>query len=873
MISERELNAHARGVARLPEAEREAEIARLTQAGKSGALRRIRSALREAARQTRAAEKEANKMTKSDWTRDDAKGAFVHAHGGGYKAVAIIPYTLKDKFPEAGKLPGAYHVDRNDWGGLKRWQTYYERAELPDLLDWYDNPKAAAPNVGVLCGTATERGYVVGVDVDCDAPEVLEGLAQLVGGDFAVRIGAADRSGLVPLIVDELGSSEVFTRGQGEAEETIQFLKAGKQFVGLGMHPKRMQLYDWQNYDATLDGLSGARPMPSVAELPRVKLADLMAVFEQAGFKPGGKGAVATNDEKQSAAQNIAESDLTPDDWEAVFGDKGLFPIDRLCENNPAFSRTYDECKDDDGDFDRESANVHTYRRHGTCKDFLREFGEAFEAQHFALFCRGWPGAGTYDEAGSGSRGGEFADSHLARGYAKALAELRDEWSGEAKQHASTTPSSNGEAFSRVDDGEDESAPRVKAEVTIAQADDDDSLGENVDTFGDVWNSPLADPYQWAVKNFIARGATYSINGTPGSGKTAVLLDVMLSVAAGFDWRGRKVEQGAVIFVALENPHDIRRRMKAWGRWTKEEGGLIVPERLPFIRHSGPLSLIRSDFKPKATEGERDLIELAEKVEKRFGLPVVAIVIDTVSQSIAPGNDREHAGLYTGAMKRIALATEAAVLAIHHPTKAGEALRGGSEFIGDVDEVILFDRDPKSLLGKLQASPQKSRIIDPNKINFTYVLRPYKLGVDADGEDDTVILARDPELVGGCFPAVEAEDNELVWSVSPFTEAAHFERLASFETLEDFLADDLRQRVAAAGDDIADKATFSMRELRNEYGLVLDFYAKRGKSVKGDKLVEQRRKQSTLAFDKLAERKIVVLRKRNGKDTDVCLLD
>ncbi len=115
------------------------------------------------------------------------------------------------------------------------------------------------------------------------------------------------------------------------------------------------------------------------------------------------------------------------------------------------------------------------------------------------------------------------------------------------------------------------------------------------------------------------------------------------------------------------------------------------------------------------------------------------IVVDTVSQSITPGNDRDDGSIYTNSMQRVVGATGANVTALHHPTKDGNAFRGDSAFQGNVDTLILVDRDAKGR-GSIKAG-SKFRIGDPAKVDFAYRLKAFKIDEDEDGDPITVVLS------------------------------------------------------------------------------------------------------------------------------------
>jgi AAA domain len=112
--------------------------------------------------------------------------------------------------------------------------------------------------------------------------------------------------------------------------------------------------------------------------------------------------------------------------------------------------------------------------------------------------------------------------------------------------------------------------------------------------------------------------------GETGSTKTFFVLDIALHIAAGFDWFGRKVEQGATVYVAAEAGRSIINRVAAWRTEHQLDGTDI-----PFAAITSPLDLCH----PASGDLKR-LIAVMQAV----GLgPISLVVIDTVSRVLAGG--------------------------------------------------------------------------------------------------------------------------------------------------------------------------------------------------------------------------------------------
>jgi RecA-family ATPase len=65
----------------------------------------------------------------------------------------------------------------------------------------------------------------------------------------------------------------------------------------------------------------------------------------------------------------------------------------------------------------------------------------------------------------------------------------------------------------------------------------------------------------WLVKDFLGAGEMSCAYGPPGSAKSLLAGDLAAHVAWGQDWMGRRVLQGAVLFVAIERSSLVKRRL------------------------------------------------------------------------------------------------------------------------------------------------------------------------------------------------------------------------------------------------------------------------------------------------------------------------
>lgn len=72
-------------------------------------------------------------------------------------------------------------------------------------------------------------------------------------------------------------------------------------------------------------------------------------------------------------------------------------------------------------------------------------------------------------------------------------------------------------------------------------------------------------PIGWLVKHWLQQDALIMVHGPSGGGKTFVVLDMCLNIAAGHDlWHGNRVKTGTVVYLAGEGHHGLRGRIAAW---------------------------------------------------------------------------------------------------------------------------------------------------------------------------------------------------------------------------------------------------------------------------------------------------------------------
>ncbi|MEH2476201.1 hypothetical protein V1281_002629 [Nitrobacteraceae bacterium AZCC 2161] len=363
--------------------------------------------------------------------------------------------------------------------------------------------------------------------------------------------------------------------------------------------------------------------------------------------------------------------------------------------------------------------------------------------EHLLSFMDAWtldsgePGAGTFHEGSQGKKGaGEYNFRDISREHKKGPSE-----------HKITDGVSMGAAYDE-DDNELSDDPKAVADREIAKAQrkveaDNEKLAKKEVRLAsrglyieDIAEGEI-DDQDWAVEDIVVRNTVSVMVGMWGTGKTAVSLDMGLHQSLGLPWHDKETKHGVVIYVALENATDVERRVRAWRQRDEREN--IDTSKLAFYLWKSSCALVSKDGRP--TVDELDLIEIAKRASEHYGLPINQIIIDTVAKSIGSGdeNDAGDAGRYMQGMQRVAEATGANVMALHHPPKNGTDPRGSGAFSADGDTVLNVTRKDNGIC-ELRAGG-KFRVGDPSLVKIDYRLVAETVGHTIKGKPINVVLA------------------------------------------------------------------------------------------------------------------------------------
>ena len=232
----------------------------------------------------------------------------------------------------------------------------------------------------------------------------------------------------------------------------------------------------------------------------------------------------------------------------------------------------------------------------------------------------------------------------------------------------------------------------------------------------------------YLIKQWLPFEGTGVLVGPSNTGKTFIALDMAMSIAAGTDWHGHKVRQGAVLYLATEGSFSFKNRMAA----LKDDRGLT--DNVPLIARADMVNLL---------DQEADLAELAalaDEIIEQHG-PLRLIVVDTLARAMAGGNENapDDMGKLLNNVEALRQGTDAFVLLVHHTGKdEAKGARGHSSLKGAADTILLLSKRDDDLL---ELKSDKQRDMAPPRPK-AFRLETVVCGMDEDLDEVTTCVVR-----------------------------------------------------------------------------------------------------------------------------------
>lgn len=217
----------------------------------------------------------------------------------------------------------------------------------------------------------------------------------------------------------------------------------------------------------------------------------------------------------------------------------------------------------------------------------------------------------------------------------------------------------------------------------------------------------------WIIKGVLPQAGLAVMYGASGSGKSFAALDMGMAIAQGIEWRGRRVKQGAVAYIAAEGADGFRKRVAAYAL----KNGTDLA--------SVPMTVLSASPNLMEKDDARDIVL---GIRASGGADVV--IVDTFAQTTPGANENagEDVGKALGHCKRIHEQTGALVVLIHHSGKdATKGARGwsGLRAAADAEIEVIREGDQRAL----QLTKNKD---GEDGLQWGFALEVVELGVDDD---------------------------------------------------------------------------------------------------------------------------------------------
>lgn len=237
----------------------------------------------------------------------------------------------------------------------------------------------------------------------------------------------------------------------------------------------------------------------------------------------------------------------------------------------------------------------------------------------------------------------------------------------------------------------------------------------------------------WHIKRLLPAAPLVLVYGESGSGKSFLVLDMILSCVRGQAWRDHKATPGAWIYVAAEGAGGVRRRLEAYA-----------------LHHDIDLADIDLGIVGSAPNilAGGDITELVAEInawQRLRRVRIAGIAVDTMAQ-VTPGaneNSGEDMGLALSNLEALRRGTGAlTVVPVHHAGKdTSKGARGWSGIRAAADAELEVRRTSGGRAVKV--TKQKD---GEDGAEYGFNLAPISVGWDEDDEAITSCVVEAAEL-------------------------------------------------------------------------------------------------------------------------------
>lgn len=187
-------------------------------------------------------------------------------------------------------------------------------------------------------------------------------------------------------------------------------------------------------------------------------------------------------------------------------------------------------------------------------------------------------------------------------------------------------------------------------------------------------------PLQFLIDGVLPEKAISYIFGSPGEGKSAVVLNMAVSIASGQKWHtDRETRAGTVVYLTAEGFAGLSQRLAA----IQFHDGIDVT-KIPLVYATDV-----SDLPDQVDDLIRDILNVC--ASRKINPPSL-IIIDTLARHLGGGrseNDTAEMGAYVVATDKLRSGFDCHVMSVHHSGKdPSKGARGSSALHGAVDTAM-----------------------------------------------------------------------------------------------------------------------------------------------------------------------------------------
>ena len=245
-------------------------------------------------------------------------------------------------------------------------------------------------------------------------------------------------------------------------------------------------------------------------------------------------------------------------------------------------------------------------------------------------------------------------------------------------------------------------------------------------------DDPPPPPLEWLVPGLFPKRCVAVVAGAAGSGKTALVSNLVVAGCTGGSWLDLPVNGGPTLWLAAEAASSTERRLRALAASGSSTPPISIASQVPNFLDENAFQVINT---------------AVDEASKRLKVPIEVVVLDALASAMR-GTDENSARDMTRAMGLLLALAEAkgvTVIVLAHTGKSGDAhVRGHSSIIADATTVFsIVQKDGLKRLKCLkQRDTEPSRPIPFRLVKDGPALRTEP--VEVSGETEGIVEKRLP---------------------------------------------------------------------------------------------------------------------------------